>query len=145
MEAEPFPTSSLCHLSHLMAPMGECSVTESRPTRCDPMMIACQAPLSMGFSRQRYWSGLPCLPPGHLPDPGIKPTSLKSPALAGGFFTTSTTWEALGFMVPFYFDYLASPDFCFSAEFTGASYTCLLQIGISWGSRLYFLFPLILC
>jgi len=62
------------------------------------------------------------------------------------FFTTSTTWEALGFMVPFYFDYLASPDFCFSAEFTGASsYTCLLQVGISWGSRLYFLFPLILC
>ena len=54
---------------------------------------ALQAPLSMGFSRQEYWSGLPCPPPGDLPDPGIKPTSLMSPALAGGFFITSTTWE----------------------------------------------------
>ena len=48
----------------------------------------------MGFSRQEYWSGLPCPPPGNLPDPGIKPASLKSPALAGGFFTTSATWAA---------------------------------------------------
>ena len=56
--------------------------------------IACQAPLSMGFSRPEYWSGLPFLPPGDLPDPGIKPTSLMSSALAGGFFTTSGNWEA---------------------------------------------------
>ena len=55
-----------------------------------PWTEACQAPLSMGFSRQQYWSGLPCPPPGELPDPGIKPTSLKSPALADGFFITST-------------------------------------------------------
>ena len=48
----------------------------------------------MGFSRQEYWSGLPCPPPADLPDPGIEPVSLMSPALAGGFFTTSTTWEA---------------------------------------------------
>ena len=53
--------------------------------------IARQAPLSVGFSRQEYWSGLPCPSPGDLPDPGIKP---ESPALASGFFTTSTTWEA---------------------------------------------------
>ena len=46
------------------------------------------------FSRQEYWSGLPCPPPGDRPNPGIKPTSLMSPALAGEFFTTSTTWEA---------------------------------------------------
>ena len=52
-----------------------------------------QAPLSMGFSRQECWSGLPCPPPGDLPNPGIKPVSLSSPALAGGFFTTSATWE----------------------------------------------------
>ena len=45
--------------------------------------IAHQAPLSMGFSRQEYWSGLPCPPPGDLPNPGIEPTSLMSPALAG--------------------------------------------------------------
>ena len=47
--------------------------------------IACQAPLSMGFFRQEYWSGLPCAPPGDLPNPGIEPASLMSPALAGGF------------------------------------------------------------
>ena len=49
--------------------------------------VAYQDPLSMEFSRQEYWSGLPCLLPGDLPDPGIKPMSLVSPALAGGFFT----------------------------------------------------------
>ena len=58
-----------------------------------PWTAACQAPLSMGFSRQEYWSGWPCPPLGDLPNPGIKLTSLTSPALAGGFFTTSTTWE----------------------------------------------------
>ena len=48
----------------------------------------------MGFSRQEYWSELPCPPLGDLPDPGIEPTFLMSPALAGGFFTTNTIWEA---------------------------------------------------
>ena len=56
--------------------------------------VARQAPLSMEFSRKEYWNGLPSPPPGDLPEPGIKPVSLKSPALAGGLFTTSTTWEA---------------------------------------------------
>ena len=56
-----------------------------------PWTVALQVPLFMGFSRQEYWSGLPCPPPGNLPDPGIKPTSLLSPALAGGFFATSAT------------------------------------------------------
>ena len=56
--------------------------------------IAHQALLSMRFSRQEDWSGLPCPPAGDLPNPGIEPTSLMTPALAGGFFTTSTTWEA---------------------------------------------------
>ena len=50
--------------------------------------VACQAPLSMGFSRQEYWNGLPFLPPGDLPNPGIEPESFESPALAGSFFTT---------------------------------------------------------
>ena len=58
-----------------------------------PRTIAHQAPLSMGFSRQEYWSGLPRPPPEDLPDPGIDPTSLTSPTLAGEVFTTSTTWE----------------------------------------------------
>ena len=57
--------------------------------------IALQAPLLMGFSRQEYWNGLPCPPSRDLPDPGIEPMSLMSPAWAGGFFTTSATWEAL--------------------------------------------------
>ena len=48
----------------------------------------------MEFSRQEYWSGLLFPPPGDLPDPGIEPTSLMSPALASMFFTTGTTWEA---------------------------------------------------
>ena len=53
-----------------------------------PWTVACPAPLSMEFSSQDYWSGLP------FPSPGIEPTALASPALAGGFFTTSTAWEA---------------------------------------------------
>ena len=48
-----------------------------------PWTVACQSPLSMEFSRREYWSGLPFLPPGDLPDPGIEPLS---PALAGRFF-----------------------------------------------------------
>ena len=56
--------------------------------------VAHQAPLSMGFSKQEYWSGLPHPAPGDLPNTGIKPASLMPPALAGRFFTTSATWEA---------------------------------------------------
>jgi len=48
----------------------------------------------MGFSRQEYWSGLPFPPPEDLPDPGIEPVSPAGAALAGGFLTTSATWEA---------------------------------------------------
>ena len=63
-------------------------------TLCDPMTVVCQAPLSREFSRKEHWSGLPCPPPGDLLNPGIEPTSRMSPALAGGFFTTSAPWEA---------------------------------------------------
>ena len=56
--------------------------------------IAYQAPLSMRFSRQEYWSGLTCPPPGDLPNSGIKRMSLTSPALPGRFFTTRATWAA---------------------------------------------------
>ena len=58
-----------------------------------PWTVACQAHLFMGFSRHEYWSEFPCPPPEDLPDPGIKPASLMSPALAGRFFTTSATLE----------------------------------------------------
>ena len=53
-----------------------------------------QAPLSLGFSRQEHWNGLPFPSPGDLPNPGMEPESLVSPELAGEFFTKSTTWEA---------------------------------------------------
>ena len=55
----------------------------------------------MGLFRQEYWRELPCPPPGDLPDPGIKPESLMSPAQAGGFFTTKATWEAPEFSCGF--------------------------------------------
>ena len=58
-----------------------------------PWTIDHEVSLSLGFSKQEYWSGLPFPSPRDLPHPGIKPTSLTSPVLAGGFFTTSSTWE----------------------------------------------------
>ena len=61
---------------------------QSCPTLRSLMHCSRQAPLSMGFSRQEHWSGLPCPPPGGLPDPGMEPTFLMSPAVAGGFSTT---------------------------------------------------------
>ena len=66
--------------------MSDCFVT--------PWTVAFQAPLSMGFPRQEYWSGLPFPSPGYLSDPGVKPVSLMSPALAGRFFTTHTRWRS---------------------------------------------------
>ena len=57
-------------------------------------IVAHQAPLSIGFSRQKYWSWLPCPSPGHLPNPGIESRLLTSPALTGRFVTTGATWEA---------------------------------------------------
>ena len=50
-----------------------------------PRTVDCQAPLSLGFSRQEYWSGLPCPPPGGFPDPGMELGFPVAPALAGGF------------------------------------------------------------
>ena len=55
--------------------------------------IACQAPLSMEFSKQEYWGGLPFPTPGDLPDPGIEPMSSVSPALAGRVFITAPPWK----------------------------------------------------
>ena len=75
--------------------------------------VACQASLSMGFSRQEYWSGLPCSPPGNLPDLEIRPTFLMSPALANRLFTTSVTWEAPYLSKPPSFSYLSKPSCCF--------------------------------
>ena len=65
-----------------------CLVAKSCLTLSVTQTVACQVPLSMGFPRQEYWSGLPFPSSGNLPDPGIEPMSTASPALAGGFFTT---------------------------------------------------------
>ena len=67
---------------------------QSCPALCNAMIVANQAPLSMGFPRQGHWRGLPFPSPGDLPDPGITPMSFMSLALASGFLTTSMTWEA---------------------------------------------------
>ena len=78
-----------------MAGGGGGLVSKSCPTLASPRIVIYQAPLSMGFSRQEYWSGLPFPSPVDLPDLGIEPISLVSPALTDEFFTTSTTCEAL--------------------------------------------------
>ena len=67
---------------------------QSCPTLGDPVDCSPQAPLSIGFPRQEHWSGLPFPPSGDLSNPGIQPTSLMSPALAGKLFITGATWEA---------------------------------------------------
>ena len=71
----------------------------SSPNVCQPFshvqLFATPWLLSMGFSRQEYWNELPCPPRGDLTDPGIKPQSLMSAALASRFFTTSTNWEGV--------------------------------------------------
>ena len=59
-----------------------------------PWIVALQSSLSVVFSRQGYWNGLPCPTPGDLPHPGIEPMSLMFPALGSGFFSPSATWEA---------------------------------------------------
>ena len=83
VHAGSFPAPCLCGLSR-----------HSRVRLfATPGTIAHQAPLPVGSSRQAYWSGLPCPSAGELPDPGIEPASPGSPALAGGFFTTSASWK----------------------------------------------------
>ena len=72
----------------LIVKVSLCMLSQLCPT---PWTVACQAPLSMGFSRQEYWSGLPFPASEDLPNPGIEPPSLAFPALAGGFFTTANT------------------------------------------------------
>ena len=64
------------------------------PNFATPWTATLQAPLSMGISRQEYWSGLPCPSPGGLPKPGIELVPLRSPALAGRLFTISATRKA---------------------------------------------------
>ena len=82
-----------------------------------PWTVAHQAPLSMGFSRQLYWSGLPCSPPRDLPETWIEPASPMSPVLAGGFFTTSATWQAHVLPSPWQQFYFLSLQFASAGYF----------------------------
>ena len=68
-----FPSCPSAPLSLEMVGGDGSLAAQSWLTLCNPVVVACQAPLSMGFSGQEYWSGLPCPSPRHLPDPGIEP------------------------------------------------------------------------
>ena len=87
--SNPCPCTGKSNLNHWTARKVpyccSCSVAQSCLTLCKPMVCSRPAYLSMGFPRQEYWSGLPFLPAGDLPNPGIQP---RSPALAGRFHTT---------------------------------------------------------
>ena len=74
-------------------------LAQSCLTLCDPWTVACKAPLSMGFSGQEYWSGLPFPAPRDLSDLGIKGMSMMSPVLAGGFSTTAPPGKPLDFVL----------------------------------------------
>ena len=84
-----------------MIPVAKCAAqhmhahTLSCIQLCDPMNRSPPGPSAHGILQARYWSGLPFPPPGDLPHPGIRLVSLASPALAGGFFSSGATWEAL--------------------------------------------------
>ena len=101
-----FPQYQLPACKHVC--MLSCSVVSNR---ADLWTVARQAPLSMGFSRQEYWSGLPCPLLGDLPDPGIKPASPVSPAIAGRFLTA----EPLGKPSVAYFSLNYRCFHCFTA------------------------------
>ena len=97
------PTVCHTHISHSLGNGPEYGTHTLTHTACvraiqlfvTPWTVVCQAPLSMGFFGQEYWSGVPCSPAGNLPSSGTEPAFLVSPALAGTVVTTSTTQEAL--------------------------------------------------
>ena len=107
--------------------------------------VAHQSPLSMGFSREEYWSGLSCPPPGGLPNPRIKAEYLMCPASAGGFFTASAIWETQQYNSSLYtlqhihlnirhytvdpFDHVVLSLFCFpSSNHQSALCICVLLL-----------------
>ena len=111
-------------------------------TLCNPMdCVAHQAPLPMGFSRQEYWGGLSCPPPGDIPDQGIKLASLTSPALAGRFFTTRATWEGPWEIINhcyYCFEPLSFGAICYTAIYNW--YMCLPEVSLSKSLRHFSLY-----
>ena len=96
-----------------------------------PWAVTCQAPLSKGFSRQEYWSGLPCPPPGSHPNIGIKPASLASPALAGRFFTTEPPGKPY-FLVSGFINFAGRTGSLSFSHCFGAVRIALRRIKCSW-------------
>ena len=100
----PFPSlgtySYVAHTLKFSLFLYVCMLSHSCLTLYDPWTVAHQARLSIEISRQEYWSGLPFPTPGDPPDPGIKPISLVSPALAARFFTTEPPGKTLSFVSP---------------------------------------------
>ena len=111
-----------------------CTQWRSCPTLTTPWTVARQTPLSLEFSRQEYWSGLPFLFPGDLPDPRIKPVSPESPALAGRSFTTAPHGKPI---TPFIQSSNSPPEFLLCwANFQICSNTCqILQKFAKYFSR----------
>ena len=95
-----------------------------------------QAPLSMEFSRQAYWSGLPFPTLGDLPDPGIELASLVVPALAGKFFTTGATWEALKGVWDILYLRCLSYNCIYSLTFFKPLFKSPFSIKFNWSSNL---------
>ena len=118
------PTHTLSHFSHVQLCVS-------------PWTVARQAPLSVRFSKQDHWSGLPFPSPGDLRDPGTEPVSLTSPALAGRFFTTSAAWmsrmKVLSYLVS------QKPGLASSrTPFLGASRNFLsLKLPVCWWTELH--------
>ena len=102
-----------------------------------PWAVACQAPLSMGFFRQEYWSELPCPPPEDLPYPGIKLVSLMSPVSAGRFFSSRATLEAHKFF-PLDFKSLNFGSFTSLIWILQSLTTTVLFLCFCMSSRFYF-------
>ena len=92
MELNKFMTKEPCKLSKCKIKDGLCA--QSWLTLCNPMDCNLRCSSVHGIFQAKYWSGLPVRIQGDLPDPGIESASLRSPELAGGFFTTSNMWEA---------------------------------------------------
>ena len=89
------PKLAFLHHQHLLLSL-HAKLLQSCPSLCNRMDCSPPGSSVRGDSPgQEYWSGLPCPPPGDLPDPGIQLASLMFPALAGGLFTTGATWETL--------------------------------------------------
>ena len=108
-----------------------------------PWTLTCQAPLFVGFSKQDYWNGLLCPPPGDLPNPGMELASLTSFALAGRFFTTNATWETLSVQVRACKMVRTMPKT--PAEFSDFGPSCAKNWQWSWVEGELFSLPIYLC